>query len=74
LNIATISGLLLDRWASEGLLGGGAAGRQGEVPERYGRWNIMARCLCRWDQRGIWQAMGKHPARAVAVEGYAATA
>ena len=37
-----------------------------DVPERYGRWNSIARCFRRWSAAGIWEAVATTLAEAMA--------
>ena len=54
---ATINGIL---WR----LRTGAPWR--DVPERYGKWNSIARCFRRWSSAGIWEAVATSLAEAMA--------
>ena len=54
---ATINGIL---WR----LRTGAPWR--DVPERYGKWNSIARCFRRWSGAGIWEAVATSLAEAMA--------
>ncbi len=37
-----------------------------DVPERYGKWNSIARCFRRWSAAGIWEAVATALAEAMA--------
>ena len=37
-----------------------------DVPERYGKWNSIARCFRRWSASGIWEAVATMLAEAMA--------
>ena len=54
---ATINGIL---WR----LRTGAPWR--DVPERYGKWNSIARCFRRWSGVGVWEAVATSLAEAMA--------